>query len=215
MILIHPSVQIIQSPDEKEAYQLIQLIARTCYKSQDKITDDSCYKFVNMLLNEKRHLAMAEFFDITVKFIVDRGISHQLVRHRLCSFAQQSTRYCNYSKKNEGQLTFVIPHWLNLKQGQYNDIQSLDVNKKQYRWLLSNKQSQDNYLYMLSNGMSPQDARSVLTHSIKTQIVVKANLRQWMTIFEQRTSLQAHPDMRKIMMILYRQIAHKYSNIKM
>lgn len=220
MILIKPNVQILRAPSEQEAYKMIEQAARTCWKSEDKTTEDSSFGFVDRIINKKKHLAMAEFFDITVRFIVDRGITHELVRHRLCSFAQESTRYVNYGKNGNKSLTFIIPHWSNVEPNDYSDKLSEEMlfdkyilDEPTYTWLLANKQSQSNYLNLIKLKVAPQDARFALTHAIKTQIVMKANLREWINIFEQRTSKAAHPDMQLVMNIFFEQIKDRYKSI--
>lgn len=164
----------------------IEMVARTCYKSENVITSDSYERFVKMLVMNE-HEAMLEHSMVTVKFIVDRGISHELVRHRNCSYAQESTRYCNYSKDKFGnELTFIQPLFYN------GNV------KQQTVWTSSMQVVEDNYMYMLENGLTPQDARSILPNSLKTEINVTSNFREWRHFFKVRTDKAAHPQMREI-----------------
>lgn len=202
----------------KNAAKQIEKAARTCYKSEDKITKDS-YKELIAKLISSGHEAMLEFGpSITVKFICDRGVSHELVRHRLCDFAQESTRYCNYSQdKFDNQITFIIPCWLNdVKEGIYNhsekdyysiifnneDIEYNSINTLTLCYLKNLLNTEGNYLYLIESGWQPQQARSILPNSLKTEIVIKANIREWRHILKLRTSAKAHPQMRELMIPL-------------
>lgn len=175
----------------------IESAARTCYKSEDKITDDSCINFCKMLLN-KQHTAMLEHASISVKFTVDRGISHELVRHRLCSFAQTSTRYCNYSKGKFGnEITVIKPDEF------VYGTHEFDV------WYETCKHSEESYMELINSGVKPELARNVLPTSLATEIVVTANIREWINIFSLRTSDFSHPQMRSIMRKLLKELQTK------
>ena len=166
----------------------IERAARTCYKSENNITEDSCLTLCKSLI-ERGHEAAIEHSQLSVKFIVDRGISHELVRHRLASFCQSSTRYCNYSKDKFGnEITVIAPEEL------------MPVLTPQYNiWLQSCKQSEKAYFDLLSCGVKPEIARNVLPTSLMTEIVVTANIREWRTILRLRSSCFAHPQMRSLM----------------
>ena len=204
MNLVKPSHTIISIYSNLETYNspltLIEIAGRTCYKSENKITKGSAKKFVQKLIN-LGHESVIEHSAMTVKFICDRGISHELVRHRLCAFSQESTRYCNY----KGGITFVIPPWVNIPPGNYNysEFQGLDNNT--LLWLDLCHRAEKYYKELLSNGWSPQQARSVLPNSLKTEIVVTTNLREWRHIFRLRCSKAAHPQMRELMIPLLRE----------
>ena len=167
----------------------IEQVARTCYKSEGKIQEGSAAKMVASLI-KSGHEAMLEHASVTVKFVVDRGISHELVRHRLASFAQESTRYCNYSKDDFGsEITFIIPDYLEYKSEGWNI------------WKESMKQAEDAYFKMLDFGLSPQQARAVLPNSLKTEVVMTANLREWRHFFKLRalgTTGKPHPQMLEV-----------------
>jgi thymidylate synthase (FAD) len=212
MILIKPSYEIMTPIDRVGILKLIELAGRTCYKSEDKISKDSCVKFAQ-LIQSKNHLSVIEHFSITVKFIVDRGFTHELVRHRLCSFSQESTRYCNYSKDKFGNnVTFIIPPWVSIEPGQYTSIEDIEPSPD-YMWYESLRVAERYYFCLLNNGWNPQQARSVLPNSLKTEIVTTANLREWQHIFSLRCSESAHPQMREIMIPLCDELHEKLPEI--
>jgi len=206
MKLIKPYYEIFNENDFYRAAKEIELAARTCYKSEDKIDEFSAAELIKKLINSG-HEAMLEFGpSITVKLICDRGVSHELVRHRLCSFAQESTRYCNYSKdKFNNGITFIIPSWITtIQDGNIYDskVSFSTVETDDNIWFRSMLQSERWYNQLIKMGWQPQQARSVLPNSLKTEIVVKANIREWRHIFIQRTSKKAHPQMRELMIPL-------------
>lgn len=168
----------------------IERIARTCYKSEDKISTDlsSAKKLVSNLI-QNGHEAMLEHGYLSVKFVCDRAVSHELVRHRLASFAQESQRYCNYSKdKFDNNVTFIQPWWMDEEDDVGYSV-----------WKKSCLQAERAYFDLLSFGYSPQQARGVLPNCTKTEIVVTANYREWRHILKLRTASDAHPDMRHMM----------------
>ena len=151
----------------------------------------------------------------SVKFIIDRGVSHELVRHRICSFSQESTRYCNYGKANN--VTFIIPPWCKIEEGEYTQNGIIPVGwsdftseENDYTWYCSMLSAEKDYLRLLKNGWTPQQARSVLPNSLKTEIVVTANLREWQHIMRLRTDKAAHPQMREISLPLQEEFKQKY-----
>ena len=174
--------------------KLIEEIGRTCYKSEDKITEDSesAKKFVKMLI-DRGHEAMIEHSFLSVRFIVDRGVSHEIVRHRIASFAQESTRYCNYSKDKFGnEITVILPEYFDTGMGtSSNSIVYKD-------WEASCEKAEEKYFSLLNNGATPQEARAVLPNSLKTEIVMTSNYREWRNFFKLRTAQAAHPQMREV-----------------
>lgn len=180
-----------------DSLRLIELCGRTCYKSEDKITEFSSREFVQKI-NNLGHESVLEHSAMTVKFICDRGVSHELVRHRLCSFSQESTRYCNY----KGGVTFVIPPWLKMREGKYTKIDDFLVGEPGVIWYNHMLWCEKNYIQLLGVGWSPQQARSVLPNSLKTEIVMTTNFREWRHIFKLRCSSAAHPQMRELMIPL-------------
>lgn len=208
MKLIKPSVEILTPINGDEIIKIIANIARTCYKSEANSTKEKDQALVKRLIKSK-HEAMIEFYDITVKFICDRGISHEIVRHRLSSFAQESTRYCNYSKNKFGnEITYIIPSWLDIPQGNYTwwDNDWVDINKLKINlhdednavneWLHSLDYAEQSYKILLNKGWKPEQARAVLPMCLKTEINMKANLREWRHFFKLRCAPNAHPDIR-------------------
>lgn len=196
MILIKPSFEILD-PDfdiRSEGLWMIQRIeqaGRVCYKSEEKGTPGSANKFVAGLI-KSGHESVIEHEKVTVKIICDRGISHEIVRHRLASYSQESTRYCDYS----GGVTFVIPPWVDFEPGEYDYAKGI-FNKDDI-WFNTMTYAEESYKALIAYGWSPQQARSVLPNSLKTEIVMTCNLREWRLFFKLRTSTKAHPQMREI-----------------
>jgi thymidylate synthase (FAD) len=173
--------------------KLIELAGRTAYRSEDKIAKKSYEQFIGNIV-KRGHFAVLEFGSMAVRFVTDQGVSHELVRHRLCSFVQESTRYCNYDDDKFGRELTVI------KPSTWNDWTEF----QQKWWKGSLAYAEANYLEMVQDDMAPQQARSVLPNSLKTEVVVRANFREWRHIFHLRAiSKAAHPDMRALMLPLY------------
>lgn len=187
MKIVEPSVTICNKwASGKDVLRFIEEIGRTCYRSEDKITEDSAEKFVRMILR-MGHESVLEHYSITVRFVCDRGVSHELVRHRIASFSQESTRYCNYGSGKFGtEITVVRPS--SIKVGS----DAFDI------WCKDCEEAERSYMAMLSCGCKPEQARSVLPNSLKTEIVMTANLREWRHFLKLRTSEKAHPDMREV-----------------
>ena len=187
MKIIKPSVEICSDlMDGQAILNKIELCGRVCYKSEGKITDGSAEKFVRSIIN-RGHEAVLEHVSVTVKFVVDRGVSHEIVRHRLASYCQESTRYCNYAKDDFGtEITVIKPSFLE------------EGTDGWYHWKNSCEEAEKAYFNMLDWGCTPQEARSVLPNSLKTELVMTANLREWRTFFKLRTADAAHPQMREV-----------------
>lgn len=205
MQLIRPSATIITPVEHIKLFeQQIESAGRTCYKSEDKITPDSAAPFVKKLVCDLKHESVIEHCSISVHFIVDRGVSHELVRHRLASFSQESTRYCNYGKKG---VTFVIPPWCSISPGEYGigtPVRSYVTSDS--LWFQSMWEASISYNLLLQQGWTPQQARAVLPNSLKTEVRMTTNLREWRHVFQLRTSRAAHPQMREVMVPLLKQI---------
>ena len=219
MKLIKPSYQILTKLDGPEILRNIEVAGRTCYKSEEKITEDSAEALVATLVRSGHH-SVLEHQSFSVRFVCDRGVSHEIVRHRLASFSQESTRYCNYSKdKFDNQLTFIIPPWCDIAEGEYqvrffgstvsnpHDIPIFEDND--LVWFLAMARAEKSYKDLINNDWKAQEARSVLPNSIKTEIVVTANLREWRTIFSQRCAIAAHIQMRELMQPLLAEVQSK------
>lgn len=289
MRLIKPSFEILeQQPSYRGLMQHIERCGRTCYKSEDKITEDSAEKFVKMLVN-RGHTAMVEhgtiyltlnmtnrqeYFKycankyseaisegeaekgtwvgyvttnyrvllqndwlgdlqylteptkhirrITVKFVCDRGVSHEFVRHRVFSFAQESTRYCNYAKDKFGsEITFINPCWMSdFHLGnqyskdiveEYRNFENWADNPEtsELLFLYSLAVSEQNYLNLLSNGWKPQQARAVLPNSLKTELIMTGTVKQWEGFFKLRDANDAHPQARELAQPLHEEFIRR------
>lgn len=188
--------------------QHIEKIGRVCYKSEDRITEDgeSAKKFVGMLIRNG-HEAMIEHSSLSVKFTVDRGVSHELVRHRIASFAQESTRYCNYANnKFGGECTYIdITNGMHLDTKMKNMSED-ELNVVYDEWVLAMEDAEKHYMRMLELGATPQIARSVLPNSTKTEITITANYREWRNFFKLRVPKTAHPQMREVTIELLKEL---------
>lgn len=211
MILTKQKIIIEQMTPMQEAYSLLERIGRVCYKSEDRITNDSAAKFIKSIV-ARNHLSVIEHCVVTIRFIVNRGVSHELVRHRIASFSQESTRFCNYNKQNH--LKFIIPHWLDVKEGifSYNDLVPGSQNPEQI-FLYSLLMAEETYNALIVSGKKPEDARDVLPIGVKTELVMTANLREWLLICNLRTAKTAHPNMRQVMSMVLNTLQLKYPEI--
>lgn len=298
MKLIKPSFEIWNQPAGLEGvYKQIEKVGRVCYKSEDKITEDSAKPFVERMV-KSGHGAMLEhgtvyllipyeeaidtigddwvheqysynpysvvavygnnyyittnfrvlvennWMDdlkyiceptkyhekrVTVRFICDRGVSHEYVRHRVFSFAQESTRYCNYSKDKFGnELTFIIPNWLDIPEGNYEipafwDKETCKLMSKYagdentyasiQTFLSGIGLSEQQYLSLIEDGWKPQQARAILPNALKTELVVTGFVSDWKHFFFLRTPMNAHPQARELAIPLQEEfIERKYIN---
>lgn len=199
-----PRYVILDYP--RDVLTRIERAARTCYKSEDKITQGSAEKLVRSLL-KRGHMAMIEFGgEATVKFVSNRGFTHEMVRHRLCSFAQESTRYCNYGKGKFGNEVTVCDPTEALF------MREPDLEKRA-RWKLkmlnSWARAEQDYLDLVNDGCPAELSREVLPIGVKAEIVVSANVREWRHVFTQRASHLAHPRMRELMVPLIHDFAER------
>lgn len=186
MKIIPPSFELLDHPDGAAILQKIELAGRVCYKSEGKITPDSAGGFVRRIL-ANGHESVLEHEKLTVRIICDRGVTHELVRHRIASYSQESTRYCNYSlNKYENELTFIRPFFWN------------DDPEKFRIWEEAMAAAERSYLELTARGATPQEARSVLPNSLKTEIVATMDLREWRHFFKLRVAPAAHPQMREV-----------------
>jgi thymidylate synthase (FAD) len=211
MKLVKPSHRILTKLDGTSIIKNIERAGRTCYKSEDKITEDSANKFVEMV-TKRGHHSVIEHEGISVKFVCDRGVTHEIVRHRLAAYSQESTRYCNYS----GGVTFIIPPWTDLKEGDYPPGDYWPDSEYQvtqkiscFLWFKAMLDAEHNYITLLKEGWSPQQARSVLPNSLKTEIVMSANLREWRHVLTLRCAKASHPQMNELMLPLLAELQEK------
>lgn len=196
MKIISPSVTILSKINGNEVVKLIEKCGRTCYQSEGNATESSAIPFLRKRI-DSGHESILEHVSISVQFICDRGVSHELVRHRLASFSQESTRYCNYSKDGFGsEITVIRPCFFEEGTQAWNT------------WVASCQKAENSYFSLLDIGCTPEQARSVLPNSLKTTVVMTANIREWRHILKLRCSSAAHPQMREVALMLLKQL-HK------
>jgi thymidylate synthase (FAD) len=199
--IIKPSSELIWITPN--AAQVIEEAGRTAYKSEDKITPTSAYKFVRNLIHTKKHHSVGEHASASFRVITDRGVSHEFVRHRLASFTQESTRYCNYGMEKHGnQISVIEPP--GLKDISLNDdsCDSHSTYPALDSWIKVMSVAEEEYIKLIKLGVKPQIARSILPNSLKTEFVVTANFREWMHIIDLRTSQNAHPQIIEVVKII-------------
>ncbi|MBQ9411507.1 MAG: FAD-dependent thymidylate synthase [Oscillospiraceae bacterium] len=186
MQIIDPSFSFLQEIDGVAMVRRIEAIGRVCYKSEGKITEDSYRKFLSGII-ARGHESVIEHEKVTVRLICDRGVTHELVRHRLASYSQESTRYCNYTQDRfGGELTFIRPFFW-------------DTDSEKYRiWKEAMEAAERSYFRLIELGATPQEARSILPNSLKTEIVVTMDLREWRHFFSLRCAASAHPQIRQV-----------------
>ncbi len=205
MNIINPSIDIIDAPSYETMLKKIEQIGRVCYKSEDKITEDSAEQFVRGII-KRGHESVIEHESISVKVICDRGVTHEIVRHRIASYAQESTRYCNYAgEKFCGQISVV-----DIASGfgwNLNDIK--DATK--YRiWKAAMEAADMYYQEMIAAGARAEEARSVLPNSLKTEIVMTMDLREWRHFIRLRGSRAAHPQIAEITAMIREEFIKRY-----
>ena len=194
MKIIKPSIEILDNITPVEVLKKLELCGRVCYKSEDKITDESAVKFISNII-KRGHESVLEHVSFSVRFICDRGVSHEIVRHRIASYSQESTRYCNYSKGQfNGEITVIEP--LYLEPG----TEGYEI------WKKACQEAEDNYFKLLQYGCTAQEARAVLPNSLKTEIVMTANVREWRHFLKLRTSKAAHPQIKEVAEMLLEQL---------
>lgn len=177
-------------PPPSNALELIEYAGRISYKSEDKIFPGSASGFVERILTQQ-HESVIEHVSASVLFVTDRGVSHEIVRHRIASYTQESTRYCNYSKdKYDNSVAFILPV-------RFYDL-SEKYNERYARWVHGMTEAEDLYLTELQCGATPQEARDFLPNSLKTEVAMTANMREWRYFFKLRTHQSAHPQMRDL-----------------
>jgi thymidylate synthase (FAD) len=188
MKLVKASFEILTPINGLSILQAIEAAARTCYKSE-KLSDspEDTMRFVKSLMH-RGHESPIEHQSVTVRVITDRGVSHEIVRHRLASYSQESTRFCNYGSSG---VTFVIPCFFDIPADVDEAFQKIIYNldaltKAEGLWLDAMCRAEIAYIGMLGAGCSPQQARSVLPNSVKTEIVMTMNLREWRHFFKLR-----------------------------
>ena len=182
MIVVQSGFQIEEGIDGEKMIQAIERYGRTCYKSEDQMTPDSARIFIKNLI-KRGHESVLEHEKVTVTILCDRGVSHEIVRHRIGSYSQESTRYCNYHTKG---VSVVVPFFF------------VGDKLKFHIWEEAMRTCEKAYDALIEAGASPQEARAVLPNSLKTEIVVTFNLREWRHFFKLRCARVAHPQMKEI-----------------
>ena len=186
MKIVEPSFEILDEINGSKMIKNIEKYGRVCYKSEANITEDSAQRFVANII-KSGHESVIEHEKVSVRIICDRGVTHEIVRHRIASYSQESTRYCNYCNEKFGkELTVIKPVFCEEVSEEYNI------------WLESMQKMENAYNLLIEKGVKPQEARSILPNSLKTEIIVTMNLREWRHFFKLRTSVKAHPQMREV-----------------
>lgn len=238
MKIIEQSFEIMESTPN--LVELIEKAGRTCYKSEDAIgctlpdelhvnkcpedcavrngagqiisfkCDSTCpkhsaSKFVKMIIKSGHH-SVLEHGSITARLVTNRGVTHELVRHRIASFSQESTRYVKY----DGNMEFIRPVWTNPT---LSGLMWVTPNVSEIIWVNAMRLAEKDYQSLLVNGWRPEQAREVLPNSLKTEIVITANVREWMHIFNLRKSKKSHPQMRDLMQIGLDQFKSRWPEI--
>lgn len=194
MRIIEPSIEILSDVDANKIMKNIETCGRVCYKSENLISEESAKKFIKRII-ASGHESVLEHEKLTIKFICDRGVSHEIVRHRIASYSQESTRYCNYSQEKFGkELTLIRPCFWK------------DDEEKYRIWCGVMEKVECSYNELMSMGAKPEEARSILPNSLKTEIVVTMNLRELRHFLRLRTSPKAHPQMREVSNMLLKYV---------
>lgn len=205
MNIVKSAIVIEDGPEYDKLLQKIEQVGRTCYKSEDKIGIGSAEKFVSRLISSG-HESVIEHGSITVRVICDRGVSHEIVRHRLASYSQESSRYCNYTADKFGNEITVI----DIATGFQYDLSSEKDIKKYRIWTQAMLDAEKHYFEMIEAGAKPEEARSVLPNSTKTEIVMTMNLREWRHYFRMRCSSRAHPQIIEVSKMILKVFAERY-----
>lgn len=193
MKITKPNVQLVYMEDYATILKKLEMIGRVCYKSEHNITNTSAEPFISAIL-QRGHESVIEHENVTIRITCDRGVTHEIVRHRLASYSQESTRYCNYGKDQfENQIQVI-----DIATGFRYDFDDEKDVKKYAIWIDAMEYAEKQYFALLDAGATPQEARSVLPNSLKTEIVATMNLRQWRHFLKMRTAPAAHPQMREI-----------------
>lgn len=195
MKIIEQSVQLEDKINREEILKKIERCGRTCYKSGCLTKDGSAEKFIKRIISSQ-HESVIEHQNITLRIITDRGVTHELIRHRIASYSQESTRYCNYSKDKFGnELTFIKPV--------IDKKHNIDTKVYMENWTNTMQQIEDTYNKMSEQGIIPEYSRQILPNSLSTEIVVTMNIRSWRHFLQLRTSPNAHPQIRDLAIKIY------------
>jgi thymidylate synthase (FAD) len=198
MRIVEPTHEIVSMPDPDAALSVIEQAGRTCYKSEHKMQEGSAGDFIRRILRSG-HESVIEHGSVTVRFICDRGVSHELVRHRLAAYSQESTRYANYARERFGsEISVIRPTFWS------------EDSREFALWQEAMEKCEAAYMELLSQGAKPQQARAVLPNSLKTEVVMTANFREWRHVFRLRCSRAAHPQIREVMLPLLEEMSKRF-----
>ena len=205
MITVKPSIEIVSNNDYKEMLTKLERIGRVCYKSEDYIKEGSAEKFLKGIV-KRGHESVIEHESITVRVTCDRGVTHEIVRHRIASYSQESTRYCNYTnEKFSNQISCI-----DIATGFEYDLNDENDRKKYEIWNNAMNAAEQYYFQMIEAGAKPEEARSILPNSLKTELVMTMNLREWRHFIRLRASKRAHPQIREITEMIRKEFAERY-----
>ena len=182
MLVIQSNVKRVSHMTYEQALSLVEDAGRICYQSEPKEGSDS-ETFVKRLI-DRGHLSVIEHVSASYRIVCSRGVSHEIVRHRLASYSQESTRYCNYGGK---ELQFIYPEWA-------HEANVIDFSN----WISAHRMEEHTYKFLLAGGRTPQEARGVLSNDLKTEMIMTANFREWRHFIQMRCPKTAHPDMRRV-----------------
>ena len=205
MIRVNPSIEILSDTSYETILKKIERIGRVCYKSEDKIKADSAEGFIRAII-KRGHESVIEHESISVKVTCDRGVTHEIVRHRIASYSQESTRYCNYtSDKFSNQISCI-----DIATGFHYDMDNEADRKKWQIWNNAMEAAEKYYFELIDAGAKPEEARSVLPNSLKTEIVMTMNLREWRHFIRLRGSRAAHPQIVEITAMIREEFIKRY-----
>lgn len=205
MITVKPEITIISNNNYEEMLKKIERIGRVCYKSEGRIGEGTAEKFIKSIIS-RGHESVIEHESITVLVTCDRGVTHEIVRHRLASYSQESTRYCNYvNDKFDNQISCI-----DIATGFKYDLTDEKDAKKYEIWLRAMKEAEKYYFELIEAGAKPEEARSVLPNSLKTDLMMTMNLREWRHFFRLRTGKRAHPQIVEVSRMILDKFIEKY-----
>ena len=184
----------------------LEVAGRVCYRSEGNITEESADRFIKSIIS-RGHESVIEHIQVSAIIICERSISHQIVRHRLASHSQESQRYCNYSKERfDGQIRYIIPTWLENEEAELKEY--LEYGSSPYIsipgqiWIESMLKSERDYKELIRYGWTPEQARTVIPNSAKTELMMTMNLREWRHFLNVRGESGADPQIVKLANIL-------------
>lgn len=205
MIIKKPEIEILSETSYEELLKRVERAGRVCYKSEGNIKEGSAETFIRGIL-KRGHESVVEHGSITVRIVCDRGVTHEIVRHRIASYSQESTRYCNYANEKFGsQITCI-----DLASGFQYDLNDEKDRRKYEIWKKAMEEAERYYFELLEAGARPEEARSILPNSLKTEIVVTMDIREWRHFIRLRGGHAAHPQIREITKMILEEFSRRY-----